>query len=883
MLSAYYFINAYSGKVLDDPAFSTANGTQIDQYQLNGGTNQRWDLVPLADGNDLIVNAYSGKVLDDPAFSKSNGTLIDQYQRNGGTNQQWRIVTLANGNDEVFNAYSGKVLDDPAFSTANGTKVDQYQLNGGTNQQWKLLAAGSAPAVTNYVVNAYSGKVLDDPAFSTANGTHIDQYQLNGGTNQRWVFVALADGYDLIVNAYSGKVLEDPAFSTKNGTPMDQYTLNGGLNQQWNILGLANGNDNLINASNSKVLDDPAFSTANGTSIDQYQPNGGTNQQWKLVAAGNAPAVTNYVVNAYSGKVLDDPAFSTSNKTVMDQYQLNGGTNQRLGVRPAGRWQRPDRQRIQRQGAGRPGFLDGQRDPHRSVPAQRGPEPAVDRLLSVERQRRGDQRVERQVAGRRGLLEQQRRHPSINTSATTAATSSGSCWRRESASAATEYLVNAYSGLVVDDPAFSTANGTLLEQYQYNGGTNQQWTLVQLADGNDLIVNKSSGKVLDDPAFSTASTTPMDQYQLNGGANQQWKLDLLVDGNDKIVNAFSGKVLDDPAFSRANGAHIIQYQPNGGMNQEWVLFVPNTTAVTNTKWSGYVAETNFSDPQANSVSYVTGAWIVPTVTGPSSGAFHSSIWVGIDGYGNNTVEQIGTEQDVVNGTAVYSAWWEMYSTNARQTQQPIPWTIRPGDAILAYVQYISSGPHANQFLLALIDSTSHHSFIKYASSAQYQNPLAQRSTAEWIVEATSVGNKIGPVPDFGSVTFTNASATIDGVIGPINSSSWQSQAVNLIANGGTVDTTSVLTQAGSSFAVIDNLAGTAGSSGTSSGTSANGTTQIGPTVGATLRSGKETGSPVIGRLAGTGAPGLSRFRRPIGQLDPTARHAIFAEGDSSDR
>ena len=42
-----------------------------------------------------------------------------------------------------------------------------------------LLAAGNAPAVTDYVVNASSGKVLDDPDFSTSNGTQIQQYQLN--------------------------------------------------------------------------------------------------------------------------------------------------------------------------------------------------------------------------------------------------------------------------------------------------------------------------------------------------------------------------------------------------------------------------------------------------------------------------------------------------------------------------------------------------------------------------------------------------------------------------------------------------------------------------------------------------------------------------------
>ena len=40
-------------------------------------------------------------------------------------------------------------------------------------------------------------------------------------------------------------------------------------------------------------------------------------------------------------------------------------------------------------------------------------------------------------------------------------------------------------------------------------------------------------------------------------------------------------------------------------------------------WSGYVAETSFSSPQSNSVSAVYGAWTVPAVTGPSTGAFPS--------------------------------------------------------------------------------------------------------------------------------------------------------------------------------------------------------------------------------------------------------------------
>ena len=36
LLSGYSIVNAYSGKMLDDPAFSTSDGTLIQQFQLNG-------------------------------------------------------------------------------------------------------------------------------------------------------------------------------------------------------------------------------------------------------------------------------------------------------------------------------------------------------------------------------------------------------------------------------------------------------------------------------------------------------------------------------------------------------------------------------------------------------------------------------------------------------------------------------------------------------------------------------------------------------------------------------------------------------------------------------------------------------------------------------
>src|SRR5581483_5818238 len=86
--------------------------------------------------------------------------------------------------------------------------------------------------------------------------------------------------------------------------------------------------------------------------------------------------------------------------------------------------------------------------------------------------------------------------------------------------------------------------------------------------------------------------------------------------------------------------------------------VPGNVA-TSTNWSGYAAETNFSHPAKNSVSAVSGSWIVPHLAATPDNSY-CSLWVGIDGYSSSTVEQIGTEHDWHNGSQQNYAWFEMY-------------------------------------------------------------------------------------------------------------------------------------------------------------------------------------------------------------------------------
>jgi hypothetical protein len=98
----------------------------------------------------------------------------------------------------------------------------------------------------------------------------------------------------------------------------------------------------------------------------------------------------------------------------------------------------------------------------------------------------------------------------------------------------------------------------------------------------------------------------------------------------------------------------------------------------------------------------------------------SKFWVGIDGYADNSVEQIGTEQDS-NGT--YYAWYEMYPKPCYIISS-VP--IKPGDSIYAEVKYNGKG----SFTLTIKNLTTKKSF-----SITQKSGKANCSSAEWIVEA----------------------------------------------------------------------------------------------------------------------------------------------------
>jgi hypothetical protein len=190
----------------------------------------------------------------------------------------------------------------------------------------------------------------------------------------------------------------------------------------------------------------------------------------------------------------------------------------------------------------------------------------------------------------------------------------------------------------------------------------------------------------------------------------------------------------------------------GEMPSSRPMLLLNTLGLSQ-NWAGWATFAGLPLlPKSGAVSYVKGEWTVPSVSCAGADA-DSSVWVGIDGMSNQTVEQIGTEQSCRAGQAVYTAWWETYPA----PKVPISMAVKPGHNVRGEVRYVGN----SQFELSLTNLTTGQSFRTTQAA-----PGAARATAEWIVEAPYKSGVL-PLANFGTVSFKNARATINGQTGPI--------------------------------------------------------------------------------------------------------------------
>jgi Peptidase A4 family len=265
-----------------------------------------------------------------------------------------------------------------------------------------------------------------------------------------------------------------------------------------------------------------------------------------------------------------------------------------------------------------------------------------------------------------------------------------------------------------------------------------------------------------------------------------------------------------------------------------------TAGEVSANWAGYSAS-------GGSYTSVTSSWEQPAVTCTTDGI--AVFWVGLDGgvSSDQAVEQIGTAADCTTGTPVYYDWYELYPTNA---VTPYADVVKPGDDMVGTVIYTGSG----NYELELADQSR-----GWTENHTYYDPGRADATAEIVAEAPTSGGGIVPLPDFGSVGFSNSRIN-NGLLSAANA-----QQITMQNGGTTLAVTSATTPNGNfmvtcgngqnigSLPILAFEANTTGLWGSSNG--------FGGYLGQNMDAGT---SPSVTALSGGGFEGA--FQNSAGQL-----------------
>jgi Peptidase A4 family len=147
-------------------------------------------------------------------------------------------------------------------------------------------------------------------------------------------------------------------------------------------------------------------------------------------------------------------------------------------------------------------------------------------------------------------------------------------------------------------------------------------------------------------------------------------------------------------------------------------------------WSGYVVTS-----RKHRITAVSSSFTVPSPGVPTGFA---SNWTGIGGFGTTDLIQAGTSEFFAT-TENYFAWYELLPGSSKQlhncTGDPLC-TVTAGDQMSVNIKQMSSG----HWRITVADSSNGWTWTKKVSYT------SSRSSAEWILEAPTVGGAQSTLP-----------------------------------------------------------------------------------------------------------------------------------------
>jgi len=295
--AAFRIKNMNSGLYMQVAAAAAENGANIQQWGTDGSSvHDIWKLYSAGDGYYYVASCVGDGgtyVLDVTGRKADNGTNIDLYQYNGGTNQQFMFTANSDGSYKIRTRVTGEksAVEVADASTASGANVQQWEINGAACQDWILESAadpGIAMDTSVYYTfeNVNSGLVMDIVNGNMAEGENVQQWERNGFDCQKWTLTPFGSGNYYWIRsvqdtAYALKAegsgnaanIDLAAYSSKDSAQLFRFTKN--LDGSYSIITHASKDACLVEVDGASVN--------GGANVQQYATTNSTCQNWNLI------------------------------------------------------------------------------------------------------------------------------------------------------------------------------------------------------------------------------------------------------------------------------------------------------------------------------------------------------------------------------------------------------------------------------------------------------------------------------------------------------------------------------------------------------------------------------------------------------------------------
>lgn len=305
--STYRFKNVNSGLYMQVAGASAENGANIQQWGTSEETvHDIWKLIDAGDGYYYIVSAIGdgGTYMLDVAGKKSaNGTNIDIYNYNGGTNQQFMLTKNSDGSYKIRTRISGdtSAVEVADGSLQSGANIQQWEVNGANCQDW-IMEEVSNPgckmdtSVVYEFKNINSEMIMDIVNGKMESGNNVQQWTPNGLDCQKWILKAFTGGGNYYYihsvsdtnyvlkaeGSANGGNISINKFSSKDSTMLFKFSKNP--DGTYYIMTRA--------SKDSCLVETAGASSEGGANIQQWSPTNSNCQKWSAETMTTASETT---------------------------------------------------------------------------------------------------------------------------------------------------------------------------------------------------------------------------------------------------------------------------------------------------------------------------------------------------------------------------------------------------------------------------------------------------------------------------------------------------------------------------------------------------------------------------------------------------------------